>query len=421
MAYINNKKVLTIVRSTNNKEPVLQEKIVTPAEVAQTVAPDSEYDGLSKVVVNAIPSEYVVPSGALEINENGSYDISDKASVNVNVASSGGVDYLAMRLTQTPYEYENSEITKLPAYGFRDDGGIVKATFPNVTSIGRYTFYSCTKLTSINIPKLTSLPANAVDNCDQLQHISFPNVTSIAEKSINSCDNLKSLHLPKLTSLPTQGIYSCNNLESIAINNVTSISATAFYYGYSLLAVIITQTTSIATLTKGGFNYCYHILGTTNSTYNPTGAKDGFIYVPDSLVADYKAATNWSTYADQIKGLSELPQEYKDLYGIEVSTPSGYTLTLNCESDALNTDICTYSIDGGSTYNQFTATTITLSGIVEIMFKGGGGHTSMIIGTTLGADDIAHLYPNDSTANITLTKNTTYYVSTYYEGVGGAD
>ena len=42
----------------------------------------------------------------------------------------------------------------------------------------------------------------------------------------------------------------------------------------------------------------------------------GYIYVPDSLVDSYKTATNWSTYASQIKPISELPQEYKTLYNI---------------------------------------------------------------------------------------------------------
>ena len=38
------------------------------------------------------------------------------------------------------------------------------------------------------------------------------------------------------------------------------------------------------------------------------GASNAIIYVPDALVNDYKAATNWSTYADRIKGISELPE-----------------------------------------------------------------------------------------------------------------
>lgn len=53
------------------------------------------------------------------------------------------------------------------------------------------------------------------------------------------------------------------------------------------------------------FSNCYHILGTVNATYNPEGLKDGYIYVPDALVDSYKAATNWSTYASQIRPLSE--------------------------------------------------------------------------------------------------------------------
>ena len=63
---------------------------------------------------------------------------------------------------------------------------------------------------------------------------------------------------------------------------------------------------TIPVLNSNAFTNCFHFTGTTNATYNPQGLKDGRIYVPDDKVAQLKKATNWSTYASIIVGLSEL-------------------------------------------------------------------------------------------------------------------
>lgn len=65
--------------------PKLQTKTVTPTKSQQSVSPDSGYDGLSGVTVNAIPDNYVIPTGTVNITANGTHDVSGKASVNVNV------------------------------------------------------------------------------------------------------------------------------------------------------------------------------------------------------------------------------------------------------------------------------------------------------------------------------------------------
>lgn len=68
--------------------PTYQTKTITPTKSTQTVTPDSNYDALSQVTVNAIPSQYIIPSGTLEVTENGTVDVTQYASADIAVPSS---------------------------------------------------------------------------------------------------------------------------------------------------------------------------------------------------------------------------------------------------------------------------------------------------------------------------------------------
>ncbi len=65
--------------------PVLDEVNATPSETTQTFTPGTGFAGFDKVTVAPIPSEYVKPTGTLEVTENGTQDVTNYKNVNVNV------------------------------------------------------------------------------------------------------------------------------------------------------------------------------------------------------------------------------------------------------------------------------------------------------------------------------------------------
>ena len=75
-----------ILYTTGDRETsLLQNKTVTPGIVSQTIEPDEAYYGLASVIVDPIPSSYVVPTGQISITRNGTFNVGQYASARVNV------------------------------------------------------------------------------------------------------------------------------------------------------------------------------------------------------------------------------------------------------------------------------------------------------------------------------------------------
>ena len=244
---------------------------------------------------------------------------------------------------------ENTKVTSIGGNAFKDCTSLTEITLPDtltsisgnifqgcksltrvmnlentkVTGIGAHAFYGCTLLTEITLPDtLTSIRDNTFNGCKSLtrvMNLENTKVTGIGAYAFENCTPLTEITLPDtLTSIGSSAFQGCKSLTrvmNLENTKVTSIGAHAFN-GCTLL----TEITLPDTLTSIGsetFNGCkslqyIRIQATTPPTLsnkNAIPSTIGAIYVPDESVAAYQAATNWSSFASKIKGISEMPAE----------------------------------------------------------------------------------------------------------------
>ena len=146
-------------------------------------------------------------------------------------------------------EYTNETVEAVGASAFRECSTLTTANFPAATSIGGYAFQYCSKLTTANFPAATSIGGYAFQSCSALTTADFPAATSIGPDAFSYCS--------KLTAL-------------------------------------ILRSETMATLSN-----------TNAFRSTPIASGTGYIYVPRALVDSYKAASNWSTHAAQIRALED--------------------------------------------------------------------------------------------------------------------
>ena len=154
-----------------------------------------------------------------------------------------------------------------------------------MTSIGSYTFYKCSSLTTVTIPSnVTSIGIWAFYGCKSLTTIMIPNsVMSIGTLAFSDCSALTSVDIPNsVTTIGVSAFSYCSSLKSVKIGSgVTSIGSSAFSDCGSLETVIAMP------------NIPPHI---EDNTF--PNAKDISLFVPMGRKGAYEAADVWRFFKE---------------------------------------------------------------------------------------------------------------------------
>ena len=105
-----------------------------------------------------------------------------------------------------------------------------------------------------------------------------------------------------------------HELETVDFLSFVSIQGSSPFQDCKSLRSIILRSESLCPLSVFiGFSFsgAYHYQGTKDTTYNPDGLKDGYVYVPRALLSDddetkdYRRATNWTALSTQFRALED--------------------------------------------------------------------------------------------------------------------
>ena len=157
---------------------------------------------------------------------------------------------------------------------FQGVESLTEAYLPECTGIGSMAFQDCLSIQRIYAPKLLSIGANAIHS----------------EKRI---ETFSCLYAPFLEDVDNSAFKFNVNLKKLD-THLKMIRSYAF--SYSSVSTLIIRSADVCTLQS-----------TSGFSNDPVSKKTGYVYVPRALIDDYKTATHWTVYADQIRAIEDYP------------------------------------------------------------------------------------------------------------------
>lgn len=220
---------------------------------------------------------------------------SEIASIETGGSGSGDGSEVVDGLLANSLTHLKSNATSLRAYALRGMSKLTSVDLPNVTSIGDNGLYGV-GLTELYLPNCTKVGGTAICYCNSLVKVDLPKCTSLGTYAFRDNKLLADVSLPALTTLSQNALYNCDSLVKINLPKVTNINASAFN-GSASFETLILGKSSVVTLAN-----------TNAFTGTKIASGNGYIYVPSALVDSYKSASNWSSFASQIRAIEDYPE-----------------------------------------------------------------------------------------------------------------
>ena len=240
---------------------------------------------------------------------------------NGNLLTVGGKLVTANAAPTTPY----MEATYVMAGSLREKAHYIKsAKLYNHQAIYANEFSMQGNLQNIDFSdasnNITVIESNAFNGA-LMNGLVLPNTISVLGVACFSSAYITTLTVPPLVTVLSesafsdiQPVYNSATGEELPINiilpqNLTEIGSACFQYAMINQIIIPDTVTEIG---DNAFYGCYQLASITCLAATPPAlGTDAFssdtagftIKVPDASVAAYKAATNWSSYADYIVGV----------------------------------------------------------------------------------------------------------------------
>lgn len=306
--------------------PTLQDKTIVPTKQTQTVNADSGYDGLGAVQVDPIPSEFIVPTGTIPIAVNGLVDVSQYSNANVQVpqgvfpsgtkqitANGTGIDVTnfaavdvnvpsiqptgTLQITQdgtyNVEQYEFAEVKTKPSYGIVldewVDGYPTSAKFVGAwTAIPVTCLYATSGRVTQSISKII-LP----DGLLTINSRAFEGTLTSTLILPDSVTTLENQALQGMSSLQTLSI-GCNRFVYFGTNQFTQNSTQTVIFRNNIEVFPMTQSGWFGSANVSLIDMSNNTEIASLSSTNLTHANGCVIRVPQSLLAEWQAATNWN-------------------------------------------------------------------------------------------------------------------------------